>query len=60
MKLAVMGSGAIGGYIGPRLAAAGAEVIFMVRGAHLGGDARPRALGPDPPGGRPDRARRGD
>jgi 2-dehydropantoate 2-reductase len=35
MKLAVMGSGAIGGYIGARLAAAGAHVTFVARGAHL-------------------------
>jgi 2-dehydropantoate 2-reductase len=35
MKLAVMGSGAIGGYIGARLAAVGAEVTFVARGAHL-------------------------
>ena len=35
MKLAVMGSGAIGGYLGARLAAAGAEVTFLARGAHL-------------------------
>ena len=35
MKLAVMGSRAIGGYIGARLASAGAEVTFLARGAHL-------------------------
>jgi 2-dehydropantoate 2-reductase len=35
MKVAVMGTGAIGGYIGARLAAAGAEVTFIARGAHL-------------------------
>jgi 2-dehydropantoate 2-reductase len=35
MKLAVMGSGAIGGYIGARLAAVGAQVTFLARGAHL-------------------------
>jgi 2-dehydropantoate 2-reductase len=35
MKIAVMGSGAIGGYIGARLAAAGAEVTFIARGPHL-------------------------
>lgn len=35
MKIAVMGSGAIGGYIGARLASAGAEVTFIARGPHL-------------------------
>jgi 2-dehydropantoate 2-reductase len=35
MKVAVMGTGAIGGYIGARLAAAGAQVTFIARGAHL-------------------------
>jgi len=35
MKIAVMGSGAIGGYIGARLASAGAEVTFVARGPHL-------------------------
>jgi 2-dehydropantoate 2-reductase len=35
MKIAVMGSGSIGGYLGARLAAAGAEVTFVARGAHL-------------------------
>jgi 2-dehydropantoate 2-reductase len=30
-----MGAGAIGGYIGARMAAAGAEVTFVARGAHL-------------------------
>ena len=35
MKIAVMGSGSIGGYLGARMAAAGAEVTFVARGAHL-------------------------
>lgn len=35
MRIAVMGSGAIGGYIGARLAAVGAQVTFLARGAHL-------------------------
>jgi 2-dehydropantoate 2-reductase len=35
MRIAVMGTGAIGGYIGARLAAAGATVSFVARGAHL-------------------------
>ena len=35
MKLIVMGSGGVGGYFGARLAAAGNEVAFVARGAHL-------------------------
>jgi 2-dehydropantoate 2-reductase len=35
MKIAVFGTGAIGGYIGGRLARAGNEVAFIARGAHL-------------------------
>jgi 2-dehydropantoate 2-reductase len=35
MKIAIMGSGGIGGYYGGRLAAAGADVHFIARGAHL-------------------------
>ena len=35
MKIAVMGTGAMGGYIGARLAEAGANVAFVARGAHL-------------------------
>ncbi|MBT7756190.1 MAG: 2-dehydropantoate 2-reductase, partial [Rhodospirillaceae bacterium] len=35
MKIAVMGSGGIGGYFGGRLAAAGNDVSFIARGAHL-------------------------
>ncbi len=35
MKIAVMGTGAMGGYVGARLAEAGAEVAFIARGAHL-------------------------
>jgi len=35
VKVVVMGTGAIGGYIGARLAAAGAQVTFVARGAHL-------------------------
>ena len=35
MKIAVMGTGAIGGYVGARLAVAGAGVTFIARGAHL-------------------------
>ena len=35
MKIAVMGAGALGGYFGGRLAAAGADVTFIARGAQL-------------------------
>ncbi len=35
MKIAVMGSGGIGGYYGGRLADAGANVSFIARGTHL-------------------------
>lgn len=35
MKIAIMGSGGIGGYVGVRLAEAGNEVTFIARGAHL-------------------------
>jgi 2-dehydropantoate 2-reductase len=35
MRIAVMGAGALGGYIGARLAAAGEDVAFIARGAHL-------------------------
>lgn len=35
MKLAVMGTGGVGGYFGARLAAAGNDVAFIARGPHL-------------------------
>ena len=35
MKIAIIGAGAIGGYVGAKLALAGNQVTFMVRGAHL-------------------------
>jgi 2-dehydropantoate 2-reductase len=35
MKIAVMGAGALGGYFGGRLAAAGTDVTFIARGAQL-------------------------
>jgi len=34
-RIGVMGTGAIGGYVGARLAEAGAEVTFVARGRHL-------------------------
>ena len=35
MRFAVVGSGAVGGYFGAKLARAGHEVTFIARGAHL-------------------------
>ena len=35
MKFAIIGAGAIGGYLGAKLALAGDEVTFLVRGANL-------------------------
>lgn len=35
MKIAILGSGGLGGYFGGRLAAGGSDVTFVARGAHL-------------------------
>ncbi|NQW81392.1 MAG: oxidoreductase, partial [Polaromonas sp.] len=35
MKIAIIGAGAIGGYVGAKLALAGEDVTFIVRGANL-------------------------
>jgi 2-dehydropantoate 2-reductase len=35
MKIAIVGAGAIGGYLGARLSAAGQDVTFIARGANL-------------------------
>ncbi|QEC48197.1 ketopantoate reductase family protein [Baekduia soli] len=35
MRIVVVGAGGVGGYFGGRLAAAGADVTFVARGAHL-------------------------
>ena len=35
MRIVIMGAGALGGYFGGRLAAAGNDVAFVARGAHL-------------------------
>ena len=35
MKIAILGSGTVGGYYGARLARAGHDVTFIARGAHL-------------------------
>lgn len=35
MRIAIIGSGGVGGYFGARLASGGADVTFLARGAHL-------------------------
>lgn len=40
MKIAIIGAGAIGGYVGAKLALAGEDVTFIVRGANLEAIAR--------------------
>ena len=35
MRIAIVGSGGVGGYFGGRLAAAGSDVAFLARGLHL-------------------------
>ena len=35
MRIVILGSGGVGGYFGGRLAAAGSDVTFVARGAHL-------------------------
>jgi 2-dehydropantoate 2-reductase len=35
MRIAIMGAGGVGGYVGARLAAAGQDVAIIARGAHL-------------------------
>ena len=35
MKICIFGAGAIGGFVGAKLADAGAEVSMVARGAHL-------------------------
>jgi 2-dehydropantoate 2-reductase len=35
MRIAVFGTGAVGGYFGGRLAQAGKDVVFIARGEHL-------------------------
>jgi 2-dehydropantoate 2-reductase len=35
MRIAILGSGGVGGYFGGRLAVAGSDVTFVARGAHL-------------------------
>ena len=68
MRIAVFGSGGIGGYVGGRLAAVGEDVVFIARGDHLrtrhGRVAHPEPGGRPPPrnvvgDGRPGRGRSG-
>jgi 2-dehydropantoate 2-reductase len=35
MRIAMIGAGGIGGYLGARLAEAGGDISFIARGAHL-------------------------
>ena len=35
MRIAIIGTGGVGGYFGARLQASGTEVAFVARGAHL-------------------------
>ena len=44
MKIAIIGSGGVGGYFGARLAAAGNDVTFVARGAHLNEEGLLRAM----------------
>jgi 2-dehydropantoate 2-reductase len=50
MRIAVMGSGGLGGYFGARLASGGADVHFIARGKHLQAIRSEglRVEGPDP------------
>ncbi|HEY7172583.1 MAG TPA: 2-dehydropantoate 2-reductase [Vicinamibacterales bacterium] len=50
MRIAVVGSGGVGGYFGGRLAASGEDVHFLARGAHLAA-LRERGLRIESPGG---------
>lgn len=50
MKIAVMGTGGVGGYFGAQLAAAGLDVAFIARGRHLAA-IRERGLKLVSPGG---------
>ena len=35
MRIAIFGTGGVGGYFGGRLAQTGADVVFIARGEHL-------------------------
>ena len=50
MRIAIVGAGGVGGYFGGRLAAAGVDVTFLARGAHLEA-MRARGLRIDSPNG---------
>jgi 2-dehydropantoate 2-reductase len=50
LRIAIMGSGGVGGYFGARLAKGGADVTFIARGAHLAAMRKNglRVEGPEP------------
>jgi 2-dehydropantoate 2-reductase len=50
MRIAILGSGGVGGYFGGRLAASGVDVTFIARGAHLAA-LRDHGLRIESPGG---------
>lgn len=50
MRIAIVGSGGVGGYFGGRLAATGVDVTFIARGAHLSA-MREHGLRIESPGG---------
>ena len=50
MRIAILGSGGVGGYFGGRLAETGTDVTFIARGAHLAA-LRERGLRIDSPQG---------
>jgi 2-dehydropantoate 2-reductase len=50
MRIGIVGSGGVGGYFGGRLAAAGVDVTFIARGAHLAA-MREHGLRIESPGG---------
>jgi 2-dehydropantoate 2-reductase len=56
MRIAILGSGGVGGYFGGRLAETGADVTFIARGAHLAA-LRERGLRIDSPQGNHEVAR---
>ena len=56
MRIAILGSGGVGGYFGGRLAETGADVTFIARGAHLAA-LRERGLRIDSPQGNHQMAR---
>ena len=60
MRIAILGSGGVGGYFGGRLAATGADVTFLARGAHLEALKHARLAHREPEGQRAPAAGAGD